>query len=684
MKTESRPKKKLVNDIKVYRRHMPGKCKRYRLDDIHRDTFKPNGRDEIALDIMCADSCPLYAQGYLRYEMRKEEGKKHLQRPLRFSLSIDPKGDVVREWKLARTKADDYEKLGRVPTDDLPEEEIVQTVQQAVDRYLTSRRAENPPITEDTMRQWEVLLELRLLPFCKDKGWQFLEKFEHKDNCLLFKESWVILDSKFGPKRDPSEPPKKLGPGTEGRQQGCFRTFLDDCVERGWIKRNGAASLKKMTRHRHGQARKFNIAAGTPTNLYGLGKRFGLEHDEYARLLSCVFELPYCETNYGKAAYLRINTLKNKYGFGAERIAKLLNEEATIPTKWGPTRTWNASTVRSILLNTIVQTKLPDLAYQETYAAIELMRWTGMRISDCHTFSEHFDTPASSYPAGIVPSEDRDSGWPEACQFVQHKTDQWCTVPLPTHVRALLDKLPGRIGHMITPPKKHKDEPPSPQVFEADPNGVKYFFTSTYAELEHRIMRAVELAQRIKPFKHHFSVHCLRHTFVIQMMMNGVPMATIARWVGHSTSITTIQQYGNPIASTIMQEGVTNRTVIEDMMRKVDASKTLPIAIKKVLPEEQREVVLDPVVPKVPDGRNRWLESEAGKAHLVRIQENSHKPEALKKNAESNSSVTLPEAAIIRKRHKRGEDPKALQAEYKISVNTFKSIVKKVGAYKIA
>jgi integrase len=119
---------------------------------------------------------------------------------------------------------------------------------------------------------------------------------------------------------------------------------------------------------------------------------------------------------------------------------------------------------------------------QETRVATELMRWTGMRISDAHKFAD----------SEVVRNE-RGNGW--NADFIQKKTKRRCVTPLPDHVVELLNALPGQM----------KD-------------GKKNFFTCTYSALRGRVDTLAERAQTDKPFTHVFSPHCLRHTFAIQHM----------------------------------------------------------------------------------------------------------------------------------------------------------------------
>jgi integrase len=153
-------------------------------------------------------------------------------------------------------------------------------------------------------------------------------------------------------------------------------------------------------------------------------------------------------------------------------------------------------------------------ANQETRAAMELMRWSGLRVSDCQKFND-FE---------IVPNGTGD-GW--NADFIQKKTGSQCVTPLVDHVKALLDALPGRIE-----------------------NGKKYFFTCSYTALRERVCTLAERAQKDKQFAHPFSPHSLRHTFAIQHFNQGTPLAFVSKWLGHESEEVTRKHYRRWIKTT--------------------------------------------------------------------------------------------------------------------------------------
>jgi integrase len=178
---------------------------------------------------------------------------------------------------------------------------------------------------------------------------------------------------------------------------------------------------------------------------------------------------------------------------------------------------------------------LTMLENQETRVATELMRWTGMRISDAHKFND----------SEIVGNE-KGSGW--NADFIQKKTKKRCTSPLLDHVVDLLKSLPGEWK-----------------------NGKKYFFTCTYTALRMRVDTLAERAQKDQPYTHAFSPHCLRHTFAIQHINVGTDIKLISKWLGHESVAVTLAHYANWIKETQRLAEDVSRDANAKMMAKVSA-----------------------------------------------------------------------------------------------------------------
>ena len=180
---------------------------------------------------------------------------------------------------------------------------------------------------------------------------------------------------------------------------------------------------------------------------------------------------------------------------------------------------------------------LTALQNQETRGATELMRWTGMRISDAHKFND-----------SEIVGDEKGDGW--NADFIQKKTKRRCVSPLPEHVVEMLKALPGQM----------KD-------------GKKYFFTCLYAALRMRIDRLAERAQKDEPFAHTFSPHCLRHTFAIQHINVSTDVKLISKWLGHESVAVTLEHYGNWIKTTQMMAEDVSRNANAKMLAKVAAMR---------------------------------------------------------------------------------------------------------------
>jgi integrase len=176
---------------------------------------------------------------------------------------------------------------------------------------------------------------------------------------------------------------------------------------------------------------------------------------------------------------------------------------------------------------------LSDQENRETRAATELMRWTGMRISDAHKFND----------SEIVRNE-RGDGF--NADFIQKKTKRRCVTPLPDHVVELLRALPGQ----------RKD-------------GKKQFFTCSYTALRMRVDTLAARAQKDRPFAHAFSPHCLRHTFAIQHINVGTDVKLISKWLGHESVAVTLEHYGNWIRTTQVMAEELSREANAKMMAKL-------------------------------------------------------------------------------------------------------------------
>ena len=173
---------------------------------------------------------------------------------------------------------------------------------------------------------------------------------------------------------------------------------------------------------------------------------------------------------------------------------------------------------------------------QETRVATELMRWTGMRISDAHKFCD-----------SEIVRNGKGNGW--NADFIQKKTKRRCVTPIPEHVVEMLQALPG-----------HRKD------------GKKFYFTCTYTALRERVNTLAERAQKEIPFSHHFSPHCLRHTFAIQHIHAGTDIKWISKWLGHESVAVTLEHYGNWIGETKKLAEEVSEEANRRMMAKIAAN----------------------------------------------------------------------------------------------------------------
>ena len=178
--------------------------------------------------------------------------------------------------------------------------------------------------------------------------------------------------------------------------------------------------------------------------------------------------------------------------------------------------------------------EFPDARLQ---AMIELMRWSGMRVSDAATFCE----------SELVQTR---SGW--TADFIAQKNGNACTVPIPDHVAAALKALPFLSG------KSWFETGEATWRFRAQHPGAK-------------IAKCFREAQKkYGAFAHPASAHSLRHTFAIQHLNNDVPASIVAAWMGDNVA-TVLKHYAHAIASTRELAEDTGRASVERMRVKIEA-----------------------------------------------------------------------------------------------------------------
>jgi integrase len=163
----------------------------------------------------------------------------------------------------------------------------------------------------------------------------------------------------------------------------------------------------------------------------------------------------------------------------------------------------------------------------EVKAAIELMRWCGLRISD-----------AMKFHSSELVRNVSNNGW--NADFVQRKTKKRCIVPVPDHVVEQLKALP------------------------LNPAG--NYFRCSQGVMADRITTVFQKANAVVRFKNHVTPHCLRHTFAIQNLNAGVDIALVSKWMGHESVAITQKHYRNDIESTKLLAEQVSRDAVAKML----------------------------------------------------------------------------------------------------------------------
>jgi integrase len=189
----------------------------------------------------------------------------------------------------------------------------------------------------------------------------------------------------------------------------------------------------------------------------------------------------------------------------------------------------------------------PDLTAQqnqETRVAALLGWENGLRVSDLHKFNSN----------EIVKDK---TGTGKNAHYKQKKNGRWCTSPLTAELVAKLTALPGRMVG-----KK------------------KYFFTCSYPALRERLIAMAKRAQTDKPFEHHFSPHCLRHSFAMHhLFVLNEDVSLVSKWLGHKSIAVTQKYYSNWITGThkkaeaISRKGNIKTQKMMAMIRKAASRK---------------------------------------------------------------------------------------------------------------
>jgi site-specific recombinase XerD len=398
-----------------YRRHIKS-C------DIATDTFYPSTPAEKKAD-RC--ECPIVAKGWLEHE------PLHIRH-----LSLD-----TAEWTAAFSTIKHLEKLGRIPKQTaapkLPGET---SVAEAAKRWLDTKEARR----WGTLRNCEVFVEKRLLPWCKSENVGSVKTFDDDETAERFIKSWKNM---------------RTGKKLEIYSWDSVRTHMSMFI--------GFCITKKFCTENH--FKKYDAFTKAERNL--------------------------AESQSGK------------HGLELAEIDRLFTYMAALP---GTTVTKNQRTINNRWLEGMMQ----------------LMFWTGMRISDAVRFCDQ------EFERNL-----RGDGW--QVNFIALKNGKRCIVPVG-------DDLVKKIRSY-----KHWFDPESHK---------KYYFRTMplldeesekkYADRQGRNVKNVmrQCQKSTGAFQHKATAHSFRHTFAVHRLTNGVDPQLVADWMGDDLK-TVLDSYKNEIRS---------------------------------------------------------------------------------------------------------------------------------------
>lgn len=135
----------------------------------------------------------------------------------------------------------------------------------AIERFRKSKGPEGESIDAATLRKYDVLINDRLVPWCRAHGMTSVKQLENKTICEDFVHSWRNLNPNKN-RRNLRWTEKLLSRTTKVAELGRLRYFLDYCVSCEWLDSNGAKKVKVEAR-----------GSGDP--------KYGLNPAEYERVL---------------------------------------------------------------------------------------------------------------------------------------------------------------------------------------------------------------------------------------------------------------------------------------------------------------------------------------------------------------------------------------------------------------
>jgi site-specific recombinase XerD len=240
------------NELSLSRRHTKN-CKTGKPQ--FTKTPEPRSKKEAKADDC---DCPIVADGYLVFEPKR----------------IQYHSLGTSDWIEANTRKGELLVSGRLRTSEQRDRagtaSTATTVETAVKEYMDSRGpASMAKLDEATLKKYAVLLNQRMIPFCKthevesDK-YRFIKVFDDYGPCETFVLSWVNLNPHKN-RKNLAPVSKPLGDGTKRVEMERLNGFLNYCLKRKWITVNQSKEIK--------------------LDLEKPGKKYGLELHEYNDML---------------------------------------------------------------------------------------------------------------------------------------------------------------------------------------------------------------------------------------------------------------------------------------------------------------------------------------------------------------------------------------------------------------
>lgn len=149
------------------------------------------------------------------------------------------------------------------------------------------------------------------------------------------------------------------------------------------------------------------------------------------------------------------------------------------------------------------------------HALVQLMRWSGLRITDAVTLERTRINPAGEL------------------LLHQMKTGAPVWMPLPAHVLDALRYIPPGME-------------PNPRYFFWSGNGNKNAAADVMHKAFRKVAKAANIGKRCHP-------HMLRDTFAIEMLLAGVPLDQVSILLGHSSVTMTEKHYAPWVKARQMQ-----------------------------------------------------------------------------------------------------------------------------------